>query len=91
MRLLSTKCFEKKFSHKVDEEVFAIKPLHWKTSVCTSSTHDIASIENSKICEEYDLVETLNDYYVNIVEMSCRIKSYLFASFSSANNDENVI
>ena len=37
------------------------------------------------------LVETFNDYYVNIVEKSCQTKLQFFASLSSVTGDESVI
>ena len=37
------------------------------------------------------LVETFNDYYVNIVEKSCKTKLQFFASLSSVTGDESVI
>ena len=37
------------------------------------------------------LAETFNDYYVNIVETSCKTKLQFFASLSSVTGDESVI
>ena len=50
----------------------------------SSMKNNIALIENSKtIFEKNNLMDTFNNYFVNIAKKSCKIKIQSFASLTS--------